>query len=81
MWMLTKEEKRNMTTKSLSPLFEQDNNKVYFNYPQILLVINCKIHFICKACCIMRAGVWKLVLVKFRFLIMNLLIMRLTNQW
>lgn len=76
MLMLTKKRKKNMTAKSLSPLFEQGNKKVYFNYLLILLIINCKIHLICKACCIMRAGVWKLVLVKIRFLIM-----RTTNQW
>lgn len=81
MLMLIKKKKKNMTAKSLNPLFEQGNKKVYFNYPLIVLIINRKINFICKSCCTMRADVWKLVLVKFRFLIMHLLIMRITNQW
>lgn len=30
--MLTKKEKKNMNAKSVNPLSEQGNKKVYFNY-------------------------------------------------
>lgn len=70
-----------MTAKHLNPLFENCNEKVYFNYPLLLLIINCKILLIFKAYYIMRANIWKLVLVKFTSLIMYLLIMRVINQW
>lgn len=69
-----------MTTDHLNSLFEPGSEKVYFNYLLPLLIINCKILFVFKAYYIMRANVWKLVLVKFRFLIRHLLIMRIINQ-
>jgi len=70
-----------MTAKHLNPLFEHDNEEFCFSYPPLLLIIICNILSIFKTYYIMKANVWKLVLVKFMFLIRYVLIMRIINQW
>lgn len=78
---VNQKKKKNMTDKDLNPFFEFGNEKVYFNYPLPLLIINSKILFIFKAYYTMRASVWKLVLVNFRVQIRHLLIVSIINQW